>query len=97
MEFCNKWRKEELDYLLQLCDMLIQENVKKLFQLEDNFGQVIRKTKVNLNFWLKIRFYLDRVEKKQQKIKPKKLCLLSSNSAYKKLLIERFYEHVPHF
>ena len=77
--------------------MLIEENVMKLFKLEDNFGQVIRKTKVNVNFLFKLRFHLDRVEKKQQKIKFRKLRSLSPNSVYKKLLIERFYEHLPHF
>ena len=77
--------------------MLIQENVRKLFKLEDDFGQLIRKTKVNVNYLLKLRFHLDRVENKQQKIKLKKLRSLSPSSVYKKLLIERFYEHLPHF
>ena len=45
----------------------------------------------------KLRFHLDRVEKKQQKVQLKKLRSLSPNSLYKKLLIERFYEHLPHF
>ena len=97
MEFCNNWHKEKLNYQLRLCDMLIQENVRKLFKLEDDFGQVIRKTKVNVNFLFKLRFHLDRVEKKQQKIKLKKIRSLSPNSVYKKLLIEGFYEHLPHF
>ena len=97
MEFCGNWRKEKLDYQLRLCDMLIQENVRKLLKLEDDFGQVIRKFKVNVNFLFKLRFHLDRVEKKQQKIKLRKLRSLSPNSVYKKLLIERFYEHLPHF
>ena len=45
----------------------------------------------------KLKFHLDRVEKKQQKVKLKKLRSLSSNSVNKKLLIERFYEHLLHF
>ena len=56
---------------LRLCDMLIQENVRKLFKLEDDFSQVIKKTKVNVNFLFNLKFHLDRVEKKQQKIKLK--------------------------
>ena len=96
-EFCNSWRKEKLDYQLRLWDMLIQGNVRKLSKLEDDFGEVIRKTKVNLKFLFRLRFHLDRVEKKQQKIKLKKLRSLSPNSMYKKLLTERFYEHLPHF
>ena len=77
--------------------MLIQENVRKLCKLEDDFSQGIRKTKINVNFLFRLSFHLDRVEKKQQKIKLKKLRSLSPNSMYKKLLTERFYEHLPHF
>ena len=77
--------------------MLMQENVRKLFKLEDEFGQLIRKTKVNVNFLFKLRFYLDRVERKKQKIKLKKLRSLSQNSVYKMLLIERFFEDLPRF
>ena len=67
-ELCYNCFKEKLDYQLRLCDMLIQENVRKLCKLEDDFGQVIKKTKLNVNFLFKRRFHLDRVEKKQQKI-----------------------------
>ena len=76
-EFCNNWHKEKLDYQLRLCDTLIQENFRKLFKLEDDFGKVIRKTNVNVNFLFKLRFHLDRVKKKQQKFKLKKLRSLS--------------------
>ena len=86
-EFCNNWHKEKLDYQLRSCDMLIRENVRKLFKLEEDFGGVTKK-KVNINFLFKLRFHLDRVEKKQQKVKLKKLRSLSPNSMYKKLLIE---------
>ena len=96
-EFCSNLLKEKLDYQLRLSDILIRENVRKLFKLEEDFGRFIKKTKVNINFLFKLRFHLDRVEKKQQKVKLKKLRSLSPNSVYKKLLIERFYEHLPHF
>ena len=43
-EFRDNWRKEKLDYQLRLCNMLIQENVRKLFILENDSGQVITKT-----------------------------------------------------
>ena len=42
-ECCYNWRKEKLDYQLQLCDKLIQENFRKLFKLEDDFGLAIKK------------------------------------------------------
>ena len=84
-EFRCNLRKEKLDYQLRLCDMLIQENNRKLFKLEDDFGQAIKKTKVNVNFLFKLRFHFYRVEKKQQKIKLEKLRSLSPNSAYEKI------------
>ena len=96
-EFCNSWHREKLDYQLRLCNIVIRENVRELFQLEEGFDRVIQKTKENINFLFKLRFHLDRVEKKQQKVRLKKLRSLSPNSVYKKLLIERFYEHLPHF
>ena len=86
-EFCNSWHKEKLDYQLWLCHILNRENVRKLFQLED-FGWVIKKTKVNINFLFKLRFHLDRVEKKQQKVKLKKLRPLSPNLKEKKSKIK---------
>ena len=82
---------------MRLCDIVIRENVRKLFKLEEDFGRVIKKTKVNINFLFKRRYHLDRVEIKQQKVKREKLRSLSPNSVYKKLLIKRFYEHLPHF
>ena len=86
-EFCNSWHKEKLDYQPWLCDILIRENVRKLLQLGD-FGWVIKKTKVNINFLLKLRFHLDRVKKKQQKVKLKKLRSLSPNFKEKKIKIK---------
>ena len=87
-EFCNSWHKEKLDYQLRLCDILIRENVRKLFKLEEDFSQVIKKTKVNINFLFKLRFHLDRVEKKQQKVKLKKFRSLSPNLKEKKSKIK---------
>ena len=90
----NNLSKEERDALYSLNN---DNTIVILFKLEDDFGQVIKKFKVNVNFLFKLRFHIDRVEKKQQKIKLRKLRSLSPNSMYKKLLIERFYEHLPHF
>ena len=50
-----------------------------------------------MNFLFELRFHFDRIEKKQQKVKLKKLRSLLPNSVYKKLLIGPFYEHLPHF
>ena len=66
-EFCSNLLKEKLDYQLRLSDILIRENVRKLFKLEEDFGRFIKKTEVNINFLFKLRFHLDKVEKKQEK------------------------------
>ena len=95
-DYCIGDPQEKLDYQSRLYDILIRENVMKLFKLEEDFGRFIKKTKVNINFLFKLRFHLDKVEKKQEKVKLKKLRSLSSDSVYKKLLIERFFEHLPH-
>ena len=46
---------------------------------------------------MKVRGHIDKVEKEQQRIKQKRLSTLSGNSNVKKLVFERFYEHLPHF
>ena len=51
----------------RLCIMLIQQNVWKFFKLEDDFGQVIRKTKVNVIFLFKPRLHLYRAQIKHKK------------------------------
>ena len=88
--------KGKFDYQWRLCDSLIQENDRELFQLKVDFGQVVRITKVNNNFLSILRFHPDRVQKKQDEIKKRKLRSLSPNSVYKKLLIDQFYKHLPH-
>ena len=42
---CYKWRQEKLHYQLRLCNVLVQQNVRKLFKLQDDFGQVVKKLK----------------------------------------------------
>ena len=44
-----------------------------------------------------VRGHLDKVEEEQQRIKQKKFSILSGNSGIKKMVFERFYEHLPHF
>ena len=46
---------------------------------------------------MRVRGNLDKVEKEQQRIKQKKLPTLSSNSSLKKVVSERFNEHLPRF
>ena len=60
----------------------------------DNFWEVIAGTNVDLNWLIKVRSYLDKIEKEQEKVKRKKLSSLSSNSSLKKMVFERFSEHL---
>ena len=49
------------------------------------------------NWLIKIRSHLDKIEKEQEKVKWKKLSSLSRYSSFKKMVLERFNEHLPHF
>ena len=53
--------------------------------------------RVDIFCLVRVRGHLDKVEKEQQRIKQKKLPTLSSNSSLKKVVSERFNEHLPHF
>ena len=67
-------------------DLLLQEHCKKLFNLIDTFWCHIKYAEVDANWLLKVKTYLDKLEKIQSKIKRKKLKNMSTNS----LLKDRF-------
>ena len=50
---------------------------------------------VDLNWLIKVRSHLDKIEKEQEKVKRKKLSSLSRNSSFKKTVFERFNKHLP--
>ena len=78
-------------------DLLPEEHCEKLFCLMDSFGKLIASANVNLNWLIKIRDHLNKIEKEQEKVKRKKLSCLCRNSSLKKMVFERFNEHRPHF
>ena len=78
-------------------DLLLEEHCEKLFCLMDSFWEVTVGANVNLNWLIKIRSHLDKIKKEQEKVKRKKLSSLSRNSNLKKMVLERFNEHLPHF
>ena len=78
-------------------DLLLEEHCGKLFCLMDSFWEVIAGANVNLNLLIKIRSHLDKLEKEQEKVLWKKLSSLSRNLNLKKMVFERFNEHLPHF
>ena len=71
-------------------DLMLEEHCQKLFCLIDNFWEVIAGAYVNLNWLIKIRSHLGKIEKEQEKVKRKKLSSLSRNSSFKKMVFERF-------
>ena len=78
-------------------DLLLEEYCSKLFSLMDSFWVKINGKRVDICWLVKVRGHLDKVVKEQQRIKQKKLSTLSSNSSLKKMVFERFNEHLPHF
>ena len=77
--------------------MFLEEYCSKLFSLMDSFWVEINGKRVDICWLVRVRGHLDKVEKEQQRIKQKKLSTLSSNSSLKKMVFERFNEHLPHF
>ena len=78
-------------------DLLLEEHCGKLFYLMGSFCEAIAGANVNLNWLLKVRNHLDKIEKEQEKIKRKKLFSLSGNSSLKKMFFGRFNEHLLYF
>ena len=63
----------------------------------DSFWVEISGKCIDICWLVKVRGHLDKIEKEQQRIKRKKLSTLSGNSSRKKMVFERFNEHLPHF
>ena len=63
----------------------------------DGFWLEISGKRVDICQLGSVRVHLDKVEKEQQRIKQKKLSTLSSSSSLKKMVFERFNEHLFHF
>ena len=62
-------------------DLLLEEHCEKLFCSMNSFWEVIAGANVDLNWLIKVRSYLDKIEKEQEKVKRKKLSSLSRNSS----------------
>ena len=76
-------------------DLLLQEHCKKLFDLMDIFWCDIKYVEVDVNWLLKVKTHLDKLEKIHCKIKWKTLRNMSTNWLLKKIILERFAEHLP--
>ena len=74
-----------------------QDHCKKLFYLINCFWEAIFDVNVDISWLVKVRNYLDKIEKEQAKTKQKKLPSLSRSSHLKRMVLERFDEYLPHF
>ena len=77
--------------------MLLQEHCIKLFNLTDIFWCDIKCVELDITWLLKVKTHLDKLEKIQSKFKRKKLRNMSTNSLLKKMVLERFDEHLLFF
>ena len=81
--FEKKWDTNLCAMQTKCRDLLLEKHCKKLFCLIDSFWEAIASAKVNLNWLLKVRSHLYKIEQKQEKIKQKNLSSLSRNSSLK--------------
>ena len=95
--FEQKWDANLPEMEIKCRRLLLEEHCEKLFCLMDRFWEEIAGANVDLNWLVKVRSHLDKIEKEQEKVKPKKMSSLSRNSSLKKMVFERFNEHLPHF
>ena len=96
-EIQKKWGFNLKETEMECGDLLLEEYCKKLFLLMDSFWVEIRGKRVQICWLVKVRGHLEKVEKKQKRIKQKKLSNLSGKFSLKKMVFEPFNEHLPHF
>ena len=78
-------------------DLSLQEHCKKLFNVMDIFWCDVKYVELDITWLLKVKTHLDKLDEIQSTIKWKKLRNMSTNSLLKKMVHERFDEHLPIF
>ena len=96
-DFKKKWDGNLRDIEWKCRDLLLEEHCKKLFYLMSCFWEAIVDVNVDISWLVKVRNHLDKIEKEQAKTKRKKLASLSRSSHLKRMVLEGFDEHLPHF
>ena len=96
-DFKKKWDGNLQDMDSRCRDLLLEEHFKRLFYLMSCFCEAIVDLNVDISWLVKVRNHLDKIEKEQAKTKREKLASLSRNSHLKRMVLEQFDEHVPHF
>ena len=74
--FEKKWDMNLREMERKCRDSLLEKHCEKLFRLMDSFWEVIADTNADLNWLIKVRSHLDKIEKEQEKVKRKKLSSL---------------------
>ena len=96
-EFTEEWRSTVKEIDNKCRTLLLQEHRNKLVLLMDSFWDEIKDFNFDWKWLFKLRNHLEKVERKLQETKLKKLSNLSKNTEIKKLVLARFREHLPHF
>ena len=96
-DFKNKWNRNLRDMESKRRDLLSEEHCKKLFYLMSYFWEAFVDVNVDISWLVKVRKHLDKIEKEEAKTKRRTLPSLSRNSHLKRMVLERFDEHLPIF
>ena len=97
-KFLNSWEKELENTGVNLREVLIEEYVRKLFQLVTHFKSTVNRHLIQEDWLLKTRNHLEKLEKKlkQKKLKKlRKLCKDNSNLYF--ACLTRFDSHDKFF
>ena len=84
--FEKKWDANLREMERKCQDLLLEEHCEKLFCLMESFWEVIAGANVSLNWLIKIRSHLNKIEKEQDKVKQIKLSSLLRNSSLNKIV-----------
>ena len=74
-------------------ELLLEKHCKKLLYLMDCFWEATVDVDVDISCLVKVRNHLDKIEKEHAKTKRKKASLFH----LKRMVLERFDEHLSHF
>ena len=89
-EFTEEWRSS-VKYMDKKCrDLLLHEHCKTLFLLMESFWDEIKDFNFDLKWLFKVRNHFEKLERKLEETKRKKLSNLSKNAEIKKLVLARF-------
>ena len=84
-------------YGIEMSGFIIRRTLQEIISFDELFWEAIVDVDVDISWLVKVRNHLDKIEKKHAKTKQKKLASLSRNAHLKRLVLERFDEHLFQF